>query len=115
MKPTALVLARVLNQLRLPVFLFEGGRQIYANDAASDLAGRLRTNDRIELRIVLADHIAALEGGRSGEPAAATVSLLTSQTGEPFYLYVWPVKRRGRARPTTYAVSVRSSGADVAA
>jgi DNA-binding CsgD family transcriptional regulator len=116
MKPSASLLARVLDQLRLPVFLFEGGRQIYANEAAVDLTGRLRANDRIELRIVLADHISALEGGRGGEePAAATVSLLTSQSGEPFYLYLWPLKRRSRTRSTTYAVSVRSSGADVAA
>jgi DNA-binding CsgD family transcriptional regulator len=116
MKPSATLLARVLDQLRLPVFLFEGGRQVYANEAALDLATRLRTNDRIELRIVLVDHIAALEGSHGAtQPAAATVSLLTSQSGEPFYLYVWPLRRPSRTRPATYAVSVRSSGADVAA
>jgi DNA-binding CsgD family transcriptional regulator len=116
MKPTPTLLARVLDELRLPVFLFESGRQIYANEAAVDLAARLRTNDRIELRIVLTDHILALEGARGADrPASATVSLLTSQSGEPFYLYVWPLKRRGRLQPATYAVSVRSSGADVTA
>ncbi len=108
---------RVLDQLKLPVFVFEDGRQIYANDAAVELADRLRANDRIELRVVLVDHIAALESGRGGgRPAAASVSLLTSQSGEPFYLHVWPIARRGRGRqPPTYALSVRSSGADVAA
>jgi DNA-binding CsgD family transcriptional regulator len=98
----AALLARVLDQVKLPVFVFEGGRQIYANDAAGDLAERLRAHDRI----------AALESGR--DRAAATVSLLTSHTGEPFYLHVWPIGRRGSRAPT-YAVSVRSSGADVAA
>jgi len=39
-----------------------------------------------------------------------TVTLLTSHSGEPFYLHVMPV---GQRRPPTYAVSVRSSGADV--
>src|ERR1700683_340069 len=116
MKPHAALLARVLDQLKLPVFVFEDRRQVYANDAAVELADRLRANDRIELRVVLVDHIAALESGRgAGRQAAASVSLLTSQSGEPFYLHVWPIARRGRAPMPTYALSVRSSGADVAA
>ena len=116
MRAQAALLARVLDQLRLPVLLFEGGRQLYANDAAVELADRLRAHDRIELRVVLVDHIAALEGSHGGgRLSAASVTLLTSQTGEPFYLHVWPVPRRGRGRAPTYAVSVRSSGADVQA
>ena len=115
MRSQAALLARVLDQLRLPVLIFEGGRQIYANDAAVELADRLRAHDRIELRVVLVDHIGALEGGRGGRLSAASVTLLTSQSGEPFYLHVWPVPRRGRSRPPVYAVSVRSSGADVPA
>lgn len=116
MKAPAALLARVIGQLRLPVFVFEAGRQIYANEAAVDLTNRLRTHDRIELRVVLADHIAALEGRRSDEPPAAlNVSLLTSQSGEPFYLHVWPIERRGWAQVPTYGISVRSSSADVAA
>ena len=115
MRSQAALLARVLDQLRLPVLIFEGGRQIYANDAAVELADRLRAHDRIELRVVLVDHIGALEGGHGGRLSAASVTLLTSQSGEPFYLHVWPVPRRGRARPPAYAVSVRSSGADVPA
>lgn len=111
----AALLGRVLEQLRLPVLVFEGGRQVYANLAAQELADRLRAQERIELRVVLVDHIAALESGRGpGRVVADTVSLLTSQTGEPFYLHVWPISRRGRRSPT-YAVSIRSSGADVAA
>jgi DNA-binding NarL/FixJ family response regulator len=112
MKRDASLLARVLDQLKLPVFLFEGVRQIYANGAAVELADRLRGQDRIELRVVLLDHIAALEQARAALPS---VTLLTSHTGEPFYLHVLPIRRHRRHHPSTYAVSVRSSGADVPA
>lgn len=112
MKPPASVLARVLAQLRLPVFVFEGVRQIYANAAAEELADRLRTHDRIELRILLLDHIAALRDDASARPAP-TVTLLTSHSGEPFYLHVLPIPRQLRRQRPTYAVTVRSSGADV--
>jgi DNA-binding CsgD family transcriptional regulator len=115
MRPTAL-LARVLDQLKLPVFVFEDRRQIYANDAGAALSDRLRSQDRIELRVVLLDHIAALEDSRPSEQIASpSVTLLTSHSGEPFYLHVLPLRRaRGRSLPT-YAVTVRSSGADVLA
>lgn len=116
MRRHASVLVRVLDQLKLPVFVFEGGRQIYANEAANDLAARLRTHDRIELRVVLLDHIAAF-GSARGAPTreSPAVTLLTSHSGEPFYLRVWPIARRGRETATTYAVSIRSSSADVPA
>ena len=110
------LLARVLDELRLPVFVFEDGRQLYANEAATALADRLRARDRIELRVVLLDHIAALEATRGPESVAApSVTLLTSQSGEPFYLQVVPVARRSRRGPRTYAVTVRSSATDVQA
>lgn len=116
MKRDAALLARVLDQLKLPVFLFEGVRQIYTNAAAVDLADRLREQERIELRVVLLDHIAALEQERTpGAAALPSVTLLTSQTGEPFYLHVLPIRRHRRHHAPTYAVSVRSSGADVPA
>ncbi len=115
MKRPLALLARVLDQLKLPVFVFEDGRQIYANHAAVALGDRLRAQDRIELRIVLLDHIEALEDTRQPADAAApSVTLLTSQAGEPFYLHVLPIAR-GRSRPPTFAVTVRSSGADVLA
>lgn len=116
MKRHANLLARVLDQLRLPVFVFEGVRQVYANAAAVDLAARLRTNDRIELRVLLLDHIAAIEQaqGRTDE-AAPTLTLLTSQGGEPFYLNVLPIARHRRRLPATYAVTIRSNVADVQA
>jgi len=106
----------VLDQLKLPVFIFEGVRQIYANAAALELARRLRSHERIELRVVLLDHIAALQQGRDpGEAAVPSVTLLTSHSGEPFYLHVLPIHRHRRSHQRTYAISVRSSGADVPA
>jgi DNA-binding NarL/FixJ family response regulator len=115
-RPDAALLARVLDELRLPVFVFEAGRQIYANAAADELAERLRTQDRTELRVVLLDHLAALDETRGGarRPSPA-VTLLTSQSGEPFYLHLLPVSRPRRRLPVAYAVTVRSSGADVPA
>ena len=116
MKRHATLLVRVLDELKLPVFVFEGVRQIYANGAATDLAGRLRTQDRIELRVLLVDHIAALEDSRgSAKPAVPIVTLITSQTGEPFYLHVLPITRHGHAHQPTYAITIRSSGADLPA
>ena len=116
MRRDAALLARVLDQLKLPVFVFEGIKQIYANAAAVDLTDRLRGQDRIELRVVLLDHIAALEQARGpAATAVPSVTLLTSHTGEPFYLHVLPIRRRHRRYPPTYAISVRSSGADVPA
>lgn len=114
MNPPASVLARVLSQLRLPVFVFEGVRLIYANAAAEELADRLRTHDRIELRILLLDHIAAFQDDAAARPAP-TVTLLTSHSGEPFYLHVLPIRRQRRRQRPTCAVTVRSSGADVLA
>jgi DNA-binding CsgD family transcriptional regulator len=116
MRRDAVLLAGVLDQIRLAVFVFEGVRQIYANTAATELADRLRAHDRIELRVVLLDHVAALEHARgAGVPAAPSVTLLTSQSGEPFYLHLLPISRPRHPSPLTYAISVRSSGADVPA
>ena len=116
MKRHATLLARVLDHLKLPVFVFEGVRQIYANAAAVELADRLRTHDRIELRVALVDHINGLEEARgSSKLGPPTVALLTSSSGEPFYLHVMPMPRRGRRLGPTYAITVRSSGADVQA
>jgi DNA-binding CsgD family transcriptional regulator len=64
--------------------------------------------------VVLLDHIAALEAAaipRRG--SAPSVTLLTSASGEPFYIHVFQVARRGH--DPTFAVTVRSSGADVVA
>jgi DNA-binding CsgD family transcriptional regulator len=114
MRTASTLLARVLDQIKLPVFVFEGVRQIYANAAAVDLAERLRSADRIELRVVLLDHINALESARGADAAVLpTVTLLTSQSGEPFYLHVLPITRHRRRHLPTYAITVRARGADV--
>jgi DNA-binding CsgD family transcriptional regulator len=107
------LLARVLGELKLPVFVFEGARQIYANDAARDLTNRLWTDGRIDLRVVLLDHIGAFEEASTPKRSASSVTLLTSASGEPFYIHVFKVRRRGHRE--TFAVTVRSSGADVVA
>lgn len=112
MKRSSTLLARVLDELELPVFVFEGVRQVYANAAATDLTDRLRAQDRIELRVVLIDHIVALERSQT-TAATPTVTLLTSHSGEPFYLHVMPIARHHRKHANTYAISVRSRGADV--
>lgn len=108
------LLARVLGELKLPVFVFEGARQIYSNEAARELTERLWTDGRIDLRVVLLDHIGALDDSASPKRSATSVTLLTSASGEPFYIHVFPVRRRG-SRDRTFAVTVRSSGADVVA
>ena len=106
------LLARVVDQLKLPVLIFAGGRQLYSNDAGEELAERLHRDDRIELRVVIQSHLAALEEAAPESRKSPTVTLLTSPSGEPFYLHVMPMPRR---KIPTYAVSVRSSGADVLA
>lgn len=108
------LLARVLGELKLPVFVFEGRRQLYANTAGEELAERLRSEERIELRVVLLDHIFGDDDQRGTAAKAASVTLLTSAADEPFYIHVFPIARRGRPEPT-FAVTVRSSGADVLA
>ena len=108
--PHATLLARVVDQLKLPVLVFAGGRQVYSNSAGDELSERLRRDDRIDLRVVILSHLAALEEAEPESRPAPTVTLLTSPSGEPFYLHVMPMPRR---RLPTYAVSVRSSGADV--
>jgi DNA-binding CsgD family transcriptional regulator len=109
------LLARVLGELKLAVFVFEGARQLYANDAARDLTDRLWTDGRIDLRVVLLDHIGALDGAAAPKRSASSVTLLTSASGEPFYIHVFQVRRRRGRHDPTFAVTVRSSGADVVA
>jgi DNA-binding CsgD family transcriptional regulator len=117
------LLARVLDHVKLPVFVFEGGRQIYANDAGLELQNRLRAEDRIEVRVLIVDHLAALDRtppvspvGRRGQRApSGSVTLLTSPKGEPFYVHVIPLPPTTRTGPVVHAVTVRSTGADVAA
>lgn len=115
------LLARVLDQIKLAVYIFEGGRRIYSNDTGAELAERLRTEEHIELRVLVADHLAALAGTdqpghrrRSHRPSP-TVTLLSSPNGEPFYIHVIPLVGGGESDQSLAAVTVRSTGADILA
>lgn len=108
------LLARVLGELKLPVFVFEGRRELYSNAAGDELADRLRVEARIELRVVLLHHIYGDTVQQDSAERVPSVTLLTSSADEPFYIHVFRIPRRGRREPT-FAVSVRSSGADVLA
>ena len=55
---SAMVLRSVLDQLSLSVFVFRRQRLIYTNPSATRLIARLRTKYRIELLVMLLDHLA---------------------------------------------------------
>jgi DNA-binding CsgD family transcriptional regulator len=97
---------RILDQLALAVFVFRERRLEYQNEAARRLVARLRQRYRIELVVLLNDHLSALgrPAPRAREPV---VSLLTAHGGEPFHLHVLFVSR------AVMAVSVREVGADM--
>ena len=92
----------VVDGLTLAVLVFRSKRLVYANPAAQQLRDRLRAKYRSELTVLLSDHIQGLDK----TDMAATVSLLTGQRGEPFYLHVMPLD----ASRTDVAVSVRELG-----
>jgi len=55
---SATVLQSVIDQLSLAIFVFRGERLIYSNPPATRLVDRLRTKYRIELVVMLLDHLA---------------------------------------------------------
>lgn len=97
----------IVDALTVAVLVFRRGRLVYANGAAEQLRERLRSRYRSELTVLLHDHIRGLDRTEGG----ATVSLLTGQRGEPFYLHVIPLDAAGR----TVAVSVRELGTSLGA
>ena len=54
---SATVLQSVLDQLSLAIFIFRRERLVYANPPAARLINRLRTKYRIELLVMLRDHL----------------------------------------------------------
>ena len=90
------------------MIVFRNQQLVYANTAAQQLGERLRTKYRTELIVVLRDHLMGL--GEKLE-SAATISLLTGQHGQPFYVHVTPLDSDAR----DVAVSVRELGTAVAA
>jgi len=67
----------------------------------SNFVNGCATKYRSELTVLLSDHIQGLDK----TDTASTVSLLTGQRGEPFYLHVMPLDASG----TDVAVSVRET------
>ncbi len=100
--------ATIVDTLAIAVIVFRNHQLVYANVAAHQLGERLRTKYRTELIVVLRDHLRGL-----GEKldAAPTISLLTGQHGQPFYVHVMPLDGDGR----DVAISVRELGSAVAA
>ncbi len=97
----------IVDALSVAVLVFRRHQLIYANAAAQQLRERLRSRYRSELTVLLNDHIRSLDK----LDAAATVSLLTGQRGEPFYLHVIPLDAAG----IDVAVSVRELGTSMGA
>lgn len=98
----------IVNALTVAVLVVRYQKLIYANAAAEQLRERLRTKYRSELTVLLGDHLKSL----GDKPAAATtMSLLTGQRGEPFYLHVIPLDATG----AEVAVSVRELGTSMGA
>src|SRR5262245_53182451 len=98
----------IVSALTVAVLVFRDRKLIYTNAAAEQRRDRLRTKYRSELTVLLSDHLSSL----GDKPVAATtMSLLTGQRGEPFYLHVIPLDVSG----TDVAVSVRELGTSMGA
>lgn len=102
------VVQSLLDQLSLAIFIFRGERLIYTNPPADRLIGRLRTKYRIELVVMLLDHLAQFHD-RSLQTGAAMA--LTGHDNEPFFVHL--MELRGRHRDV--AISVREIGMDMSA
>jgi hypothetical protein len=105
---SATVLRSVLDHLSLAIFVFRRERLVYTNPPATRLINRLRTKYRIELLVMLLDHLAQF---REGAQQIGTVIALTGQDNEPFVVHLMELPgRRGDV-----AVSIREIGTDVPA
>jgi DNA-binding CsgD family transcriptional regulator len=104
---SATVLRSILDQLSLAIFVFRGERLIYTNPPATRLINRLRTKYRIELLVMLLDHLAQT---RDRSQAAMTIAL-TGHDNEPFVVHLMEL----RGRHGDVAVSIREIGTDISA
>ena len=101
-------LRSVLDQLALAIFIFRGERLVYTNPTAARLVDRLRNKYRIELLVMLRDHLAELDE----RPQHVDTSIsLTGHDNEPFVVHLFEVAGSRR----DVAVSVREIGADIPA
>ena len=98
----------IVHALTVAVLVFRHHKLVYANAAAEQLRDRLRAKYRLELTVLLGDHLKNLGDKHD---TATTMSLLTGQRGEPFYLHVIPLDASGR----DVAVSVRELGSSMGA
>lgn len=98
----------VLDQLPLSVFIFRRQRLIYANASGHRLILRLREKYRIELVVMLLDHLTQIRDRPTHVGAALA---LTGDDNEPFVCQV--MELRGRSHDV--AVSVREIGTDISA
>jgi len=112
---TADVLGAIVDRLALAVVVFRKNRLIYANSAADTLRHRLRSNYRIELDVILRDHLrAVLERAAphtQAPDAGPLLTLVTASNGEPFYVHVIPLWNDDG----DVAVTVRAIGAEIEA
>lgn len=97
----------IVDALSVAVLVFRRQRLVYLNAAAQQLQDRLRMKYRSELTVLVMDHIGQVQVGER----TATMSLLTGQRGEPYYLHVMPLDAAG----ANIAVSVRELGTSVTA
>jgi DNA-binding CsgD family transcriptional regulator len=98
----------IVHALTVAVVVFRHRHLIYANAAAEQLQDRMRRKYRSELTVLLRDHLKSLGEKRE---VATTISLLTGQRGEPFYLHVIPLDASG----TEVAIAVRELGTSMGA
>jgi DNA-binding CsgD family transcriptional regulator len=105
---SAASLRSVLDQLSLAIFIFRGERLVYTNPPATRLVQRMRSTYRIELLVMLHDHLAQFR--ERSQPADTLISL-TGHDNEPFVIHLFELGgRRGDV-----AVSVREIGTDIPA
>ena len=104
---SAATLRSILDQLSVAIVVFRGQRLIYANPRAARLIDRLRSEHRIELLVMLLDHLA--EAGERPQ-AADSILALTGANNEPFIVRLMGLK----SRHGDIAVSIRELGTDIA-
>jgi DNA-binding CsgD family transcriptional regulator len=105
---SGVVVRSVLDQLSLALFVFRRERLIYTNPPATRLVTRLRTKYRIELLVMLLDHLAQC---RDRPPDAGTAIALTGQDNEPFVVHIMQLQ----GRHGDVAISIREIGSDISA